>query len=78
MADLDYAQSCIAGIQARLGEMTKDELMAKRAANEIMQALEGVRVSLVPDVTLWAEPERPDTPGYEELDCGLPPGSFNK
>jgi hypothetical protein len=69
MADLDYAQSCIAGIQARLGKMTKDE---------IMQALEVVRVSLVPDVTLWTEPERPDAPGYEELDCGLPPGSFNK
>ena len=51
MADLDYAQSCIADIQAKLGEMTKDE---------IIQALEVVRVSLIPTLTIWTEPEKPN------------------
>ena len=65
---LEYAQNCIVDIQNRIKEMSNEE---------IVQALEVIRESLIPVVTVWEEPERPDEPGYDELDCGLPPGSFN-
>ena len=45
--NLEYAQNCIVDIQSRVGEMSNEE---------IVQALEVVRVSLSPVVTIWEEP----------------------